>query len=60
MDRARIQNWRQRAEELRSAAENMRDPAARRGMLNAAASYDAMAEEAETNEQPAAGTVTQD
>jgi hypothetical protein len=47
MSKARIRDWRMRAEELRVVAENMEDPVARRGMLNAAATYQAMADEAE-------------
>jgi hypothetical protein len=47
MSEARIRDWRMRAEELRVVAESMEDPLARRGMLNAAATYQAMADEAE-------------
>ncbi len=43
----RIPQWRMKAEELRTAAENMTTPMARAGMQNAAASYDAMADQAE-------------
>jgi len=45
---ARIRDWRMRAEELRTVAETLRDAVTRRGLLNAAATYDAMADEAET------------
>ena len=44
---ARIRNWRLKAAELRAVADNMKDPAARIGMLNAAATYETLADEAE-------------
>ncbi len=53
-DQARIRSWRKRAEELRAAAENMKDPMACRGMLNAAASYDRLADAAEASRRQAA------
>jgi hypothetical protein len=46
-ERARIRDWRKRAEELRTVAGNMKDAEARLGMLNAAASYDSLADDAE-------------
>jgi hypothetical protein len=44
--------WRDRAEESRAMADGMRDPEARRVMLNIAASYDWMAELAEKGPAP--------
>ncbi len=52
-DQARIRSWRKRAEELRAAAENVKDPMARRGMLNAAASYDRLADAGEAGRRQA-------
>jgi hypothetical protein len=43
MNRARIQDWHLRADELRIVAETIKEPKARRSILDAAASYDAMA-----------------
>ena len=43
----RIRRWRMKAEELRSAAGSMKDPRARAGMRNAAATYEAIADTAE-------------
>jgi hypothetical protein len=48
MTPARIRDWRVQAERLRAVASTMKDEVARRGLLNAAATYDAMADEAET------------
>ena len=60
MNEARIRGWRLRAEELHAVAGNMKDPEARRGMLNAARAYERMADEAERSRRPAAAAVTED
>lgn len=44
-----IRRWRMAAEERRAAAAKLTDPQARRGMLNAARSYDDMADSAEAS-----------
>ena len=45
--RRRIHTWRMKAEELRTIADEMNDAGWRRLMLNAAANYDRLTEEAE-------------
>ncbi len=51
VNQERIQSWRIKAEELRTLAERMTDIEARRGLLEAAASYDALADETEAHNQ---------
>jgi hypothetical protein len=46
-ERQRIREWCLKAAQLRSAAERMKDAAARLGMLNAAETYERLAEDAE-------------
>jgi hypothetical protein len=46
-----IRRWRMKADELKAAAENMTDRLARIGLLNAARSYDEMANHAEARLQ---------
>ena len=43
-----IQRWRQKAADRRAAAAAMADPQARLGLLNAARSYEELADNAET------------
>jgi hypothetical protein len=50
-----IQRWRMAADERRAAAATMTDPKARLGMLNAARSYDDLADSAEAQRDSAAG-----
>ena len=52
MDRVRIRNWRQRAEELRVVAETMTDAQVRRHILDAAKSYERLANDMETPVTP--------
>ena len=49
-----IQRWRMAADERRAAAAKMADPQARLGMLNAARSYDDLADSAEAQRESAA------
>jgi hypothetical protein len=49
-----IGTWRQRAEELRAIADGMKSDHGRRGMLNAAANYDRLADDAERRGRPEA------
>ena len=51
-DQSRVRQWRMKAEELHTAADGMTDPMARAGMRNAAATYDAMADNAEKGDTP--------
>jgi len=47
-----ICHWRAKSEELRSIAEGMKNDYSRRLMLNAAANYDRLADEAEERDRP--------
>jgi len=47
MDEERLRTWRIKAAELRAVADNIKDPAARLAMRNAAANYDKLADDAE-------------
>jgi hypothetical protein len=42
-----IRRWRAKAEELRTIADGVKNDHARRGLLNAAANYDRLADDAE-------------
>ena len=50
--RLHIRTWRAKAEEVRTIADGMRNDHARRGMLNAAANYELLADEAEERDKP--------
>ena len=50
-----IRRWRREAADRRAAAAKMADPQARLGLLNAARSYDELADNAETLTESAAG-----
>ena len=52
--RARVGTWRMKAEELRTIADGMKSDHGRRGMLNAAANYDRLADDAERRGRPEA------
>ena len=54
--RRRIHTWRMKAEELRTIADEMNDTRSVRLMLNAAANYDRLADEAEQGDNSKAGT----
>ena len=56
IDKDTIRRWRQEAQRRRASAAAMDDPQARLGMLNAARSYDEMADEAEARADGAAAT----
>ena len=45
--REQVVRWRMRAEELRTTADQFRDPSAQRALLSAAANYEKLAEDAE-------------
>jgi hypothetical protein len=47
LKRERFRSWRMKAEELRTIADGMKNDHARRGILNAAANYTRLADEAE-------------
>lgn len=47
----RIRFWRARAEELRTTASEFKDPTAKKGLLDAADSYDEMADRSESEIQ---------
>jgi F0F1-type ATP synthase membrane subunit b/b' len=47
-DRLGSEHWRERAEEARAQASQMRDESARRTLLDIAENYDQLAEQAET------------
>jgi hypothetical protein len=52
--RLHVRTWRNRAEELRTIADDMTDNHSRRLMLNAARNYDRMADEYEERDRPEA------
>jgi hypothetical protein len=52
--RLHIRGWRAKAEELRSIAYGMKNDHARQKMLNAAANYERLADEAEKRYKPVA------
>jgi hypothetical protein len=49
-----IRTWRMKAEEMRTAADGLKNESARQGLWAAAANYDRLADEAEERDQPEA------